>query len=130
LKGYNLPLGATNILTSGEEYKNIFPIWDWTRVPGTTAVMNQSAAVLPWYLFGNNEFAGGVSNGQVGAIAYEHSYNGVRAKKAYFFADGAMLCLGAGINAIRTQQVATSVNQCYLEGDITFGAAEDAAGMK
>ncbi len=130
LKGYNLPLGATNIMTSGEEYKNIFPIWDWTRVPGTTAVMNQSAAILPWYLFGNNEFAGGVSDTQAGVIAYEHSYNGVQAKKAYFFVDGAMLCLGAGINAIRTQQVVTSVNQCYLGGDITFGAAEDADGMK
>lgn len=100
LKGYNLPLGATNIMKTGAEYKNIFPVWDWTRIPGTTAVMNPSATVLPWYLFGTNEFAGGVSNGQIGAIAYEHSYNGVQAKKAYFFVDGTMLCLGAGIHAI------------------------------
>lgn len=26
LKGYNLPLGTTNILTSGKEYEGIFPI--------------------------------------------------------------------------------------------------------
>jgi len=130
LMGYNLPLGTTNIMTSGEEYKNIFPVWDWTRVPGTTAVMNPSAAVLPWYLFGNNEFAGGVSDGKAGAIAYEHSYNGVQAKKAYFFADGMMLCLGTGINAIRTQQVVTSVNQCYLQGDIIVGGMEDMLGTK
>jgi len=130
LKGYNLPLGATNILRTGEEYKNIFPIWDWTRVPGTTAVMNQSAAVLPWYLFGSNEFAGGISDGKVGAIAYQHSYNGIQAKKAYFFVDGAMLCLGSGISAIRTQQVVTSVNQCYLAGDILFGEAENSTGLK
>ena len=121
LKGYNLPLGATNIMTTGEEYRDIFPVWDWTRVPGTTAVMNQAAAVLPWYLFGTNEFAGGISNGQIGAIAYEHSYNGIQAKKAYFFADGEMLCLGAGINAIRTQQVVTSVNQCYSKNEIRMG---------
>lgn len=130
LKGYNLPLGATNILRTGQEYKDIFPIWDWTRVPGTTAVMNQSAAVLPWYLFGSNEFAGGISDGKVGAIAYQHSYNGVQAKKAYFFADGAMLCLGAGVNAIRTQQVATSVNQCYLIGDTRYGNETDLTGIK
>ncbi|MDQ8005283.1 MAG: polysaccharide lyase family 8 super-sandwich domain-containing protein [Pedobacter sp.] len=130
LKGYNLPLGATNIMATGEEYKNIFPVWDWTRVPGTTAVMNPSAAVLPWYHFGNNEFAGGISDGKAGAIAYEHSYNGVQAKKAYFFVDDIMLCLGAGINAIRTQQVVTSVNQCYLLGDIVAGGAENVGGIK
>lgn len=130
LKGYNLPLGATNIMTTGEEYKNIFPIWDWTRVPGNTAVMNQSATTLPWYHFGNNEFAGGVSNGKAGAIAYEHSYNGVQAKKAYFFVDDVMLCLGAGINAIRTQQVVTSVNQTYLQGDIMVGTFGYVAGTK
>lgn len=130
LKGYNLPLGATNIMITGEEYKNIFPIWDWTRIPGTTAIMNQSAAILPWYLFGNNEFAGGVSDGQTGVIAYEHSYNGVQAKKAYFFADGEMLCLGSGINAIRTQQIVTSVNQCYLQDDILVGETGDMVGFK
>jgi len=130
LKGYNLPLGATNIMKTGAEYKNIFPIWDWTRIPGTTAVMNQSATILPWYLFGSNEFAGGVSDGAVGAIAYEHRYNGVQAKKAYFFVDGAMLCLGAGIHAIRTQQVITSVNQCYSKGDIMVGGKHDPDGMK
>lgn len=130
LKGYNLPLGATNILKTGEEYKNIFPIWDWTRIPGTTAVMNQSAAVLPWYLFGNNEFAGGIGDGKAGAIAYEHSFNGVQAKKAYFFVDGIMLCLGAGINAVRTQQIITSVNQCFSLGDIVVGGNENAADTK
>ncbi|MBB5439691.1 hypothetical protein HDC92_003387 [Pedobacter sp. AK017] len=130
LKGYNLPLGATNIMKTGGEYKNIFPIWDWTRVPGTTAVMNQSATVLPWYLFGTNEFAGGISNGEAGVIAYEHSYNGVQAKKAYFFVDGSMLCLGAGINAIRTQQVVTSVNQCYQDGEVVTGGKGNVEGTR
>lgn len=130
LKGYNLPLGATNIMITGDEYRDIFPVWDWTRIPGTTAIMNQSAAILPWYLFGNNEFAAGVSDDHTGVIAYEHSYNGVQAKKAYFFADGQMLCLGAGIKAIRTQQVVTSVNQCHLRGDVFIGGEENIAGAK
>lgn len=130
LKGYNLALGATNIMKTGDEYKDVFPVWDWTRIPGTTAIMNQSAAILPWYFFGSNEFAGGVSDGHTGVIAYEHSYNGVQAKKAYFFADGQMLCLGAGINAIRTQQVVTSVNQCHLRGDVFIGGEGNMAGAK
>lgn len=120
LKGFNLPLGATNIMTHGHEYMNIFPLWDWAKVPGTTAVNNPSSVLLPWYLYGSNQFAGGASNGKAGVIAYEHSYNGVQAKKAYFFMGDAMLCLGAGINALGVQSVQTTVNQTLLNGDVAI----------
>lgn len=123
-KGFNLPLGATNIATNGKEYRNIFPVWDWTKVPGTTAVNNQSSALLQWYQYGSNVFAGGVSDGKSGLIAYEHSYNGVQAKKAYFFMGDAMLCLGSGINALGVQSVQTTVNQCFLHGDVTVAAGD------
>jgi chondroitin AC lyase len=121
-KGFNLPLGATNIATTGKEYYNIFPVWDWTKVPGTTSVNNESSTLLSWYQYGSNVFSGGVSNGKNGLIAYEHSYNGVQAKKAYFFMDNAMLCLGAGINALGVQSVQTTINQCFLNGDVTVNA--------
>jgi len=125
-KGYNLPLGATNITTTGKEYRNIFPVWDWTRVPGTTAVNNPSSVLLSWYLYGSNVFSGGISDGKNGAIAYDHSYNGVQAKKAYFFMDDAMLCLGSGINALGVQSVRTSVNQCFLTGDVMIDTGNNA----
>ncbi len=121
LKGYYLPLGATNILTTGEEYRDIFPVWDWTRIPGTTAVANQSTAELRWYHFGSNDFGGGVSTGKEGIIAYKHVYNGVEAWKSYFFTGDAMVCLGAGIQAARTQMITTSVNQCFLRGNVYLG---------
>lgn len=120
LKGYYLPLGATNIMTTGKEYENAFVAWDWTRVPGTTAASNQSTAELRWYLFGSNRFAGGVSNSQNGVVAYEHAYQGVEAQKAYFFMGDAMVCLGSGIKAARTQEVRTSVNQCLANGEVTY----------
>lgn len=119
-QGYYLPLGATNIMTNGNEYKNIFPVWDWTRVPGTTSVSNPSAAILNWYHFGSNKYAGGVSNRKYGCIAFEHFYNGVQARKSYFFIGNAMLCLGAGITAYRTNDVVTTVNQTYSKGDVYF----------
>lgn len=121
LKGYNLPLGATNIMTTGREYNDAFVAWDWTRVPGTTAVANQSTTELRWYLFGSNQFGGGVSNGHNGVIAYEHAYQGVEARKAYFFMGDAMVCMGSGIKAARTQEVRTSVNQCLANGEVTYG---------
>ncbi len=117
-KAYYLPLGATNIMTTGNEYKDIFPVWDWSRVPGTTSVSRQDATTLAWYHFGSNKYAGGVSNKEAGCIAFEHIYNGVEAKKAYFFIGDAMLCLGSGINAYKTNTIVTTVNQCYAKGNV------------
>lgn len=121
LKGYYLPLGATNIMTTGNEYDDVFVVWDWTRVPGTTGVANSSTANLEWYFFGSNYFAGGVSDGSNGIVSYEHVYRGVQGKKSYFFIGDAMICMGSDITAARTQTVRTSVNQCLANGDIFYG---------
>src|SRR5206468_7078239 len=104
-KGYYLPLGATNILTHGNEYQNIYPVWDWTKVPGTTAGTNNDSTTLTNYLYGTNNFGGGVSNGKAGVIAFDGNYRGVRAKKAYFFINNQMLCLGAGISSTRKDSI-------------------------
>lgn len=117
-KGYNLPLGATNIMTSGEEYRNIYPLWDWSRVPGTTAAQHPDSTRLSGYLFGKNNFGGGVSNGQNGVIAYQHDYKGLQASKAYFFLNDVMLCLGAGITSDSREEVVTTVNQCFYSGEM------------
>ncbi len=120
LKGYNLPLGATNIMTSSSEYKGIFPVWDWTKVPGTTAIQNQDSTSLSNYLIGTNLFGGGVSTGSDGIMAYNHNYRGLQAKKAYFFIDNMMFCMGSGISFTGNEAVATSVNQSFLSGDVTI----------
>ena len=54
-------------------------------------------------------------------MAYEHAYQGVEARKAYFFMGDAMVCMGSGIKAARTQEVRTSVNQCLANGEVTYG---------
>ena len=108
LKGYNLPLGATNILTSGKEYEGIFPVWNWNKIPGTTAVQHQDSTRLEGYLFGKNRFGGGVSNGKNGVIAYEHCYKGVKARKSYFFMNDVLLCLGTDIASDAPEEVVTT----------------------
>lgn len=118
LKGFNLPLGATNILTSGEEYRGIFPFWDWTKIPGTTAVQCPDSAHLEGYLFGTNEFGGGVSDGRHGVMAFEYDYRGLQARKAYFLLGDRMLCLGNSIRSDAAAPIATAVNQCHLSGPV------------
>jgi hypothetical protein len=116
IKGYYLPLGATNIKTTGFEYNKIFPVWDWNRVPGTTALQNADAATLKGYLVGVNQYGGGVSNGAEGIIAFSGEYQSLQARKSYFFMDNVMVCLGSGITTPQYNNVITSVNQCYLKG--------------
>jgi chondroitin AC lyase len=121
IKGYNLPFGSTQFLTQGDEYMNLFPVWDWTRVPGATAENNQAATALNSYVDGTNVFGGGVSDAENGVLAYEHDYNGVKAKKSYFFLGAdALLCLGTGITASKSNNIVTSINQCYASGNVTI----------
>jgi hypothetical protein len=122
-EGYYLPLGATNILTHGNEYQNIYPVWDWTKVPGTTAGTNNDSTSLTNYLYGTNDFGGGVSNGKAGAIAFDGNYRGIQAKKACFFINNEMLCLGTGISSTRKDSITTAVNQCFLK-DAVIAAGE------
>lgn len=131
LKGYNLPMGATNIMSTGDEYRNIFPVWDWSRVPGTTAEWSEAATVPDSsYIRGTNLFGGGISHGDDGVLAYEHNYKGITAKKSYFFMENMMLCLGAGITGTKSNPVITSIDQTTLVGDVTFnrGGSDEILG--
>ncbi len=122
LKTYFLSDGCTDITKRGDEYFNIFPTWDWARIPGVTAPqMNPiPMAENDWQQMGTSTFAGGVSDSLYGASAYVYNdpYAGIntRAKKAWFFFDDEVVCLGAGISSEAEQEVMTTVNQCLSFG--------------
>ncbi len=101
-------------------YKGIFPIWQWCRIPGTTAELNEAATTLTNYLEGTNDFGGGLSHYDDGIIAYEHDYNSVQAKKAYIFMNNQMICLGAGIYATKSNEIITSVDQARSSSAISY----------
>ena len=126
-----LPLGYTQIYTSGKEYTGIFPLWDWGRIPGMTGEMKEiltRKTTIPKNTppndapFGPNDYAGGVSSsgGTVGFMAYKATFNGISANKAYFFIGDAMFCLGSGISGNKANDIVTSVNQAFANGTITF----------
>jgi len=122
LKRKWLPWGATNIMTDGDEYRNIYPSWDWSRIPGVTSVMEKISGTPITggaYITSTSEFAGGVSDGVCGLAAYDYSWDGVSGKKAYYFTPEAMYCMGSGIRAIKENPVITSVNQCFSSGEVT-----------
>lgn len=125
LKGYFLSEGAQTITVDGDEYLDIFPVWDWTKIPGITAPQ-KSLIPLPaqWGTYGTSTFAGGVSNGSCGITTFslnntEYNIN-TSAKKAWFMFGNEVVCLGASINSTATEEINTTGNQCLLDGDVTI----------
>ncbi len=127
IKGYFLSDGATDIAMEGNEYTDVFPVWDWTRIPGTTAPgMTSIPRPAEWGTSGSVSFAGGVSDGVYGISAYAYrdvAYNiNTIAQKAWFMFDNEVVCLGAGIKSTGEYNINTTVNQCLLGGLVTVSA--------
>jgi chondroitin AC lyase len=120
LQGYYMGDGATYLYQSGKEYENIFPYWDWKKIPGTTT--QQDDKELPVLTAAGyrikSDFVGGVSDGKTGVAVMDYNRNGLSAKKAWFIFNDQIVCLGAGITAESGIPVTTSVNQSFLNGEV------------
>ncbi|MBO9619876.1 MAG: hypothetical protein J7539_12675 [Niabella sp.] len=118
LFGKFLPDGATDIQRTGSEYYNIMPVWEWDKIPGITCrdFATDQPTTAQWGEPGSTAFVGGVSDGKYGCTVYDMNYNDVTAKKAWFFFDKEVVCLGAGINCTAGEHVTTTLNQCWLQG--------------
>jgi chondroitin AC lyase len=121
LKNHHLADGSNFLSRTGKEYIDIFPVWDWQKIPGTTVV--QKPVLPPSNQIakkGLSEFVGGVSNGEFGAAAFDFKspHDPLKAHKAWFFFDREYVCLGAGINSSAEYPVATTLNQCLLNKDV------------
>ena len=122
LLGKFLPDGATDIQRWGGEYYNIYPVWEWDKIPGVTSrdfsTDAGSAISSDWGTPGTTTFVGGVTDSLYGATVYDMNYNSVTAKKSWFQFDNEVVCLGAGITSTQAESIVTSVNQCWLFGQI------------
>jgi len=120
IQGYYLGDGATYLYQSGKEYENIFPYWDWKKIPGTTTQQDNKA--LPVLTASGyhipSKFVGGVSDGKNGIAVMDYHRDGVSVKKAWFIFNDQIVCLGAGINSNSGLMVTTSVNQSFLSGEV------------
>lgn len=117
LKMHHVGDGANFISRTGEEYFDIFPVWDWQKVPGTTVV--QKPTHPHWKEIarkGLTDFVGGVSDGEYGAAAFDFksAHDPLIARKAWFYFDEEYVCLGSGITAEAGLPVFTTLNQCLL----------------
>lgn len=141
--GYYLGTGSMYLVRRGDEYKDIFPVWDWNKIPGTTVSLAATkdhgmdeVADSGWFpqpdperegfgrgrlrvsRTGRTSFVGGVSDGQHGAAGLDLKILSLRASKSWFFFDTGYVCLGAGITNAEPSPVLTTLNQCHLVGEV------------
>jgi chondroitin AC lyase len=133
LKMHHFADGSNFISLTGEEYFNIFPVWDWLKIPGATIV--QSPSVPHWNEIakkGLSEFVGGVTDGIYGATAFDFQspHDPLKAHKAYFFFDKEYVSMGSGISSDTSYPVFTTINQCLLTSDVVVKAADNVATLK
>src|SRR5690606_36266903 len=67
LKMHHVGDGSNFVPLSGQEYYDIFPVWDWQKIPGTTVVQKPVhphwKEIAKW---GLTHFVGGASDGRYG----------------------------------------------------------------
>lgn len=127
-RSHHLADGVMYLYQTGLEYRDIFPVWDWQRVPGITGEQMDWADKGRVGGTGETAFAGGASDGDYGVAAMDFRRGALSARKAWFFFDDAIVCLGAGLACSSANPVLTSVNQCLLNGPVTVSGRAEPLG--
>jgi chondroitin AC lyase len=113
--------GTNYLLLKGDEYHNIWPVYDWQKISGTT-ILQKPKLHGPQDIQkkGLTSFVGAVTDGLYGAVAFDFKspHDGVEAKKSWFFFDEEYVCLGTDIRSEVKLPVATTINQALLKGPV------------
>ena len=129
LKSHYIADGCNFLIKTGNEYKNIFPVWDWHKIPGTTVEQTGKFIGSP-RIHGNRDFVGGISDGSYGLAAFDFERDGLQARKSWFFFDKEYMCLGAGITSAGSSEVITTINQCFLQSDVAVCSQNDIKNIR
>ncbi len=115
--------GTNYIQLKGDEYHNIWPVYDWQKISGTT-IMQKPELPPPDQIQkdGLTDFVGAVTDGLYGAVAFDFRspHDLTAAKKSWFFFDEEYACLGADIKVDQNMPVVTTVNQVLMRSDVTI----------
>lgn len=114
--------GTNYLMLKGDEYHNIWPVYDWQKISGTT-ILQKPKLHGPEDIQrdGLTDFVGAVTDGLYGAVVFDFKspHDQVAAKKSWFFFDEEYVCLGTDIRSNANLPVATTVNQVLLRSDVT-----------
>lgn len=120
LLGYYTGDGATFFYVRGDEYLDIFPFWDWRKIPGVTAFEDNAPipSIRQNKKHNRSSMVGGLSNGNYGMSAMQLDRDGLKANKTWLFTDRFVVCLGSDIKSDSALTVTTSVDQRLKRGNL------------
>jgi len=114
--------GTNYLMLKGDEYHNIWPVYDWQKISGTT-ILQKPALPSPKKIQkpGLTDFVGAVTDGNHGAVVFDFKspHDMTEAKKSWFFFEDEYVCLGTAIHSDRDLPVVTTVNQALMRSDVT-----------
>ena len=120
--------GTNHLAVRGDEYLNIWPVYDWQKIPGATILQKPALpSQREIQKDGLTDFVGATTDGTYGVAGFDFisPHDNIRAKKSWFFFDEEYVCLGAGIASNHFQYpVATTINQALLKGDVIVSGTD------
>lgn len=124
MKGYFSSDGALLVRVEGDEYDDIWPVWNWHHIPGVTSWEdgfpiwgtrngNGNIAKMPYNK--SAKVSGMVRDGcMIAAMDYDRDT--LTCRKAWFFFDKGVVCLGSGITKPGMSVVSTTIEQNRAKG--------------
>lgn len=133
LKGAFSADGVLMVSVDGGEYDDIYPVWDWKRLPGLTVA--DDGQPIKYYgqakPLNASKFVGGVSDKEYGAFGMVLDRDGIRADKAYFFSDDMIVCLGSGLTSKNQSPLFTTLDQRLMpSSQVEYGTGSSVMQMK
>lgn len=134
LKSWNTGDGVLLPYRAGDEYEGIFPVWDWTALPGTTSRWKIEGNSNNVRHAGKTSFVGGATENTskplvVSTMDFESPDSGgegessstVYALKSWFFVDQGVVALATNVSLqYNGQQLITTLDQSLQRSDITI----------
>ena len=122
---YNMSYGTqTCIMKNGGEYFNINPVWDYSRIPGTTSLIETDEQLLARKDWTKrpllNEHFGGKQQGRRAVIYELAEHDGIKMMVADFAFEDGFVCLGMEIEpqCVDRAKLVSTVDQCLVQGDV------------
>lgn len=113
--------GTNYIQLVGNEYHNIWPVYNWQQISGTT-ILQKPALPSPEEIQkdGYTNFVGAVENGLMGAVGFDFKspHDGIDAKKSWFFFQDEFVCLGTGIKSWSGFPIVTTLDQSLQKSPV------------
>lgn len=121
--GYNSSFpGVTTIMHTGREYTEISPVFDYSLVPGTTAVYETDEQLKAHGDFSYRNLSGTYCSKAVDGAAVlsaKTTHEGIDMTVTCFATDNAAVILGAGMKDAKGRSMNTCIDQSYYAGSFT-----------